>query len=242
MGPTKALRRELDSTYKSLNLKEPYISIHLRTGKYFSGHNERVELHEIAVGYPIHRYAKILRQIGLSLNVHSFYLSIDDLTAVRGFQISMLEQYHPGTVKKSKKRLKEEQKETSPMSDLSGNFSLKFMPFESFPLQKAVTRHGRLEDEFRQGTSYYNDTVDETISMLVNIYIMSHARFFLATGPSQVDVCTKLLMHVGSVSQCTYEVIGGQACWHIHLCRTNWRLAHMWPRADPKRAGNGVRR
>ena len=72
---------------RQLKLTAPYMSVHIRTGKLFAGHNERVELHDFAVGYPIHRYAKIIHQLGLASGIHTFFVSIDDWQAIRGLKV-----------------------------------------------------------------------------------------------------------------------------------------------------------
>eukprot|EP00667_Euglena_gracilis_P010047 EG_transcript_10217 len=222
---TRPSRRVLDAIRQfGRPLSAPYMSVHIRTGKLFAGHNERVELHDFAVGYPLHRYAKLVHHIALALQLTQFFVSIDDWKATEGFA-SLLAQYFRGTPPPAGKRHPNPAL-TPPHAPL--NISVHYLPYEAFPLQTIVSRHSRVEDNI---TEYYCGDVDEAVTMLANIHLLSHGRFFLSTGVSQVDVAVKQLMRAGPrVSPCAWEIVDRKACHKIGLCHSNWNFARMWPR------------
>ena len=224
LRPTPDVRSALRAFGRRLNITGPYVSVHIRTGKLFAGHNERTDLHEFMVGYPLHRYAKMVHQVGLALGVRAFFVSIDDWPATEGFA-SLLHHLFSGKplqlAKKYRGKVPHRGHDPIPIT-------VHWLPLSAFPLQTIVQRHARIEDGIHE---YYNQSVDETVSMLVNIHFLSHGRFYLSTGASQVDVCTRQLMGTGPrASACTWEVIAHKVCHQIGLCLSNWRLAGMWPR------------
>eukprot|EP01012_Entosiphon_sulcatum_P015813 TRINITY_DN20780_c0_g1_i2.p1 TRINITY_DN20780_c0_g1~~TRINITY_DN20780_c0_g1_i2.p1 ORF type:complete len:275 (-),score=37.95 TRINITY_DN20780_c0_g1_i2:30-854(-) len=183
------LLKALDFHRKYMNFTEPYIGVHIRTGKKFSGHDERVQYDKVNRGYPPPRMARIALIIGRALNISHFFLSVDYASDRRKFLLAM-EQFDPSA-------------------------RVSYFPDSAFPLMSLVTKYGKLELVI--GEYYKSAASDEGLAMLSNVIFLSQSQFVLATGASQVDLGIRLWMrqpaclfevmagHCGNMPLCKHD-------------------------------------